>query len=67
VIINSALYSCFVGQIASYWLQAVIGLCCLGGTPEQPQGAPLCLKFFAEITTRDNAVMLMALYSFILE
>jgi len=67
VIINLALYSCFVGQIARYWHQAVIGLCCLGGTPEQPQDDPLCLKVFAEITTRDSAVMLMALYSFILE
>jgi len=73
VIINPALDSCFIGQIAKYWHQAGIVLCvcysscCMGGTPQQPEHDPLCLKFFAEITTRDNVVKLTALYSFILE
>ena len=73
MIINSALYSCFVGQIARYWHQAGIGFCMfysscsVGDTPEQPEDDPLCLKLFAEITTRDNVAMFMAVYSFILE
>jgi hypothetical protein len=73
LIINSALYSCFIEQIARYWHQAGIGLhmfyssCSLGGTPEQSEDDPLCLKLLAEISTRDNVVMLMAVYSFSLE
>jgi hypothetical protein len=38
--------------------------CYLGGTSEQPEDDPLCSNLFAEETTRDNVVMLMALYYF---
>lgn len=71
--INSGLYSCFIGEIATCWHHAGIGLrmCyssrCFGRTPEQPEGDPLCLKLFAGITTRDSVVTLMALYYCILE